>query len=471
MPPQRPRQHRRSACNRCRTYKLRCERDPSEVEGLCQRCRKTGAECTTSTSSISNTVTSAPIDPGPRLIQKDAENRTGSVSSSSYDLGTEPIPVQRRDSATTAAHAENPSPVLIHTRPLDFDLSYFTTTGDNPDSLLSPSHDKSHAIDWRDVFTESPLNDVASFHGPYTDSTPQSQVPKLTNPASSSLRQSVHTWCGSLATPLSHVEVAGFDDSNADLMSLHSHNDSDGGADVTQNYLTDILELSLRLAEDHESLQTADVYPPYRDNEPNPVETAVQRAMDRSSRFCDLLKKIVNSDRSPTSISSLGRSKTRDTKCVVLTTSVVTAYILLMRNWRLIFTYLYRLLVVRQPPPNRDLAIMPILQFGGSRVQSSSATQVAVLIELSFDMLGQIEIGLGADYWGVSGARKGSTGGQQHPSHGQESCIVKGPVAISVRDMLLTQEMVRLTEGVDELDTLSLTELADQLKSRLKDQA
>jgi len=43
---QRPRQSRRSACNRCRTYKLRCERAPVDGDS-CQRCLRTGVLCAT----------------------------------------------------------------------------------------------------------------------------------------------------------------------------------------------------------------------------------------------------------------------------------------------------------------------------------------------------------------------------------------------------------------------------------------
>lgn len=43
---QRPRQSRRSACNRCRTYKLRCERTPVDGDS-CQRCLRTGVLCAT----------------------------------------------------------------------------------------------------------------------------------------------------------------------------------------------------------------------------------------------------------------------------------------------------------------------------------------------------------------------------------------------------------------------------------------
>lgn len=45
----RPRQSRRSACDRCRMYKLRCERPPVPG-GSCDRCTGLDIICTTTTS-------------------------------------------------------------------------------------------------------------------------------------------------------------------------------------------------------------------------------------------------------------------------------------------------------------------------------------------------------------------------------------------------------------------------------------
>jgi hypothetical protein len=47
----RSRPSRRSACDRCRTYKLRCERSPLQGNS-CDRCIRTGATCTTKTTPL-----------------------------------------------------------------------------------------------------------------------------------------------------------------------------------------------------------------------------------------------------------------------------------------------------------------------------------------------------------------------------------------------------------------------------------
>jgi hypothetical protein len=47
---QKPRQSRRSACDRCRSYKLRCERSSLDAgTGDCERCIRSSASCTTTT--------------------------------------------------------------------------------------------------------------------------------------------------------------------------------------------------------------------------------------------------------------------------------------------------------------------------------------------------------------------------------------------------------------------------------------
>ncbi|GAP83765.2 hypothetical protein SAMD00023353_0501630 [Rosellinia necatrix] len=377
--------------------------------------------------------------------------------------------------------------------PLDFNLPRFIPPSDAPNALSGP--ERPHDVNWRQAFTECSPSDIEIFDTTYVDPVLSEPLPArgitgTLDPSSPSPSQPINAWCRGLATPLS-LEVAGSDDANVEFTSLRSQKDGDNQAvAIAHNYLGDVLELERQLAEDHESLRTADVYPPYADKSPNPIESAVQCAINRSSHLCELLRNIIDEDRSIASASSslpynpiLGRrGRAGNANCAVLTTSAVTAYILLVRNWRRIFICLYRLLLVGQPllggMVSSDIVIMPSLQLWGSRVQSSPATQVAVLIELSFDLLEQIETRLGAGCWGISRTRKGSGACVNHacdnrPGHAhlQAGCVLQGPVAISIRDMLLSQEMVRLAEGADELDTLPLGELAAQLKSRLQDRA
>ncbi|RYC64401.1 hypothetical protein CHU98_g1802 [Xylaria longipes] len=427
MSPQRPRQQRRSACNRCRTYKLRCERDPRQADGSCERCRKTGAECITATamttttasasssSSSSSSPASARLDPGSVHAKDDFGNNIRVISR----LAPAPAPLrphgEREESlrpgsrdlpmsmSMQAQREMQPTGRPTQARSEEANASAYSQAGmlDVGNQVRISSHalvcqearpgpDKPHNGGRREDFTASSLSDVAVFDGSYMDlmspsADPLLQELGLAHPENGPTpKQSVHDWRGSLATSLSPTEVAGFDDSYVDLVSLRSHNDSDGdgGVDVvSRNYLCDVLELSRQLAEDHESLQTADVYPPYADNAPNPVEAAVQRAVDRSSQLCELLKSIAA--RRPTSATSPSRPRSscpgrrrrgnpKNACCVVLATSLVTAYILLVRNWRLIFVHLHRLLLIRPPPPGEangggGFAILPSLQLGGFR--------------------------------------------------------------------------------------------------------
>lgn len=95
---QRSRHQRRSACNRCRTYKLRCERDPRQAEGVCERCRKSGAACTTATTATATAATSSPMS-------------TAVDANKGFSTGTRPaIPLAPAPRGASSSH-DVPRPV------------------------------------------------------------------------------------------------------------------------------------------------------------------------------------------------------------------------------------------------------------------------------------------------------------------------------------------------------------------------
>ncbi|KAI3390307.1 hypothetical protein diail_10308, partial [Diaporthe ilicicola] len=303
---------------------------------------------------------------------------------------------------------------LVRSPAFDFNFSCLVPSDESREARSDPN--KAPDVDWQEHFAESSI-DVAVFGNSYMDlvhpeagsSSPGAILPGTVNQETPSPGQIVNSGRGSLATSSSRTQVAGPDDLYMDLVSPRGREDA-VGIDVPRNYLPEVMELSSRLAEDHENLQAADVYPPYSKTSPNPIEAAIQRALERSSHLCELLKIIGAGGHSSIAsyTSSCDRRGASLACCVVLTTSLVTAYMLLMRVWRRIFVYLHRLLLESTPLPQArstdagggGLTIMPGLQLGGFRVQGSPATQVSVLIELCFDMLGRIETGLGAGCWG-----------------------------------------------------------------------
>ncbi|KAF7540750.1 hypothetical protein G7054_g1178 [Neopestalotiopsis clavispora] len=351
----------------------------------------------------------------------------------------------------------------------DFNLTCFILSEDGQEARADP--DKPPELNWQESSTESSsLGDISNFDSHYTEPSPQVleyiDSAQLTDPSS---WQSPHSSRESdITTPLSLQENGSLNGCPNDHAKRHESGDSVVNAPLGSS-LCGVLELSRQLAEDHEILQKGDVYPPYAKNTPNPLKTAVQRALNRSSHFCELLKNIEAENlfhggrNGPESLDSPASSC-----CAILTTSLVTSFILLARIWRRIFIYLHRLLLGTPTLSASEMdcfTIIPCLQLGGFRVQSSLATQVAVLIDLSFDMVGQIETSLGAGRWGLlGGSGQGATaeGRQQQP-------VIDGPVTSSIRDMLLSQEKMTSCAG-DKLDALPLRELATQLKSQLSKQ-
>lgn len=161
--------------------------------------------------------------------------------------------------------------------------------------------------------------------------------------------------------------------------------------------------------------------------------------------------------------------KSRD---IVLTTTLITTYIILTRSWHQVFLNLYDILTL---PSLKHTTIshilsLPILQLGGLHVlQNNPQLQIAVLLEISASMIQNIE-----SYLGV-----GSDGGQQ-PSLNMD------PVSVSIREALLSQEMLRIyacnsnngrsrglntsngEEGQSHLEGLSWREVMNEVKKRLQ---
>ncbi|RYP48607.1 hypothetical protein DL768_005527 [Monosporascus sp. mg162] len=281
--------------------------------------------------------------------------------------------------------------------------------------------------------------------------------------------------------------------------------------EVSANPLKDVLALCTELVDEFNTLRNS--APPLSGpDDPHKIGRAVQRALSGTSRLSDIFKDMAMTEAGPgqegttnmgrtQSWSPLrrgaeglltaagldsgplaagsehqnhaeGRGRLYCVTCtghtnttgihrgpdILLSTSLVTAYILLLRTWRLIYSWFHRLLTSDSPTESRLLLSLPSLELGGFRVQRSPSIQIAALLELSSSMLQAVETRLGI---GNHDAQVNA----EKCHHSKSSVLGTNPVAISIRDTLLSQEVLRAgTE--DNLGNLSLTELMAEVKKQ-----
>ncbi|KAI1076747.1 hypothetical protein F5B20DRAFT_309621 [Whalleya microplaca] len=437
-------QSRRSACDRCRNYKLRCER--VSIQGnSCERCLKTGAICVTTTPSGFDSRSIR----GPHASPRNSSNLQRGIISSRDN--------QTRESNQLQMDLDMDSPP--YPSPIDLTLSNFSFN-ENPSSQPTASKQNEHVR--RESLASSPFGELAEF----SDST------------------------------------VGFTSTSEGT-----------GSENRSNFLRDLLELCASLVDDHDILQSNGPCMPYTDA-PSPIETAVQHALSRTSRFSDILKAMLAAETAPLqqrdndigprqgrsslpvannalptpftasgpqsrqgdsdhlshseytinpaytstseSTNTIQRRKVQD---ITLTTTLVTTYVLTMRAWRTIFSQINRLLLTTPPGTNRRQLMLPSLQLGGIPLQNNSSLKILVLLELSSSMLQVIETCLGIN---------NSTGYASAPDTRQVDrlALSMDPVSVSIRETLLSQEMLR-SASEDGFGGLSLKGIMDEVKSHL----
>ncbi|KAK6064316.1 hypothetical protein SCUP515_11845 [Seiridium cupressi] len=140
-------------------------------------------------------------------------------------------------------------------------------------------------------------------------------------------------------------------------------------------------------------------------------------------------------------------------------TTLVNAYILLIRVWRGIYRQLHRTLVSGSRGFTNELLVLPSLHLGGFAVGCSPIIQISVLLELSSGMIKRIEKPLCIG--GIIGL--GPVAGYPHEDLGGW-CVKMDSMAVSLRETLLSQEGFRVAmEG-----GLSLKGIMGQVRAQLE---
>lgn len=121
----------------------------------------------------------------------------------------------------------------------------------------------------------------------------------------------------------------------------------------------------------------------------------------------------------------------------LLIVNVMTTYVYLVRSCQGVFTRLYNALEMSPSADFSSILNLPSLQFGEFQLQNNLAIQVKVLIELISSMLLRIEETLGISQSTLS-KRASLTETQSY-----RLSILNDPIAVSVREIILSQERMQ----------------------------
>ena len=124
----------------------------------------------------------------------------------------------------------------------------------------------------------------------------------------------------------------------------------------------------------------------------------------------------------------------------LLIVNLVTTYVCLLRTCRAVFARLYHALLMAPTSEVNSLISLPGLQFGNFPLENNLAIQVRVLIELTSGMLLRISNALGINPASVIGGSS-SPRPSEDPEH--RLPFLSDPVAISIREIILSQEMMQ----------------------------
>lgn len=264
----------------------------------------------------------------------------------------------------------------------------------------------------------------------------------------------------------------------------------------------DLIKLSLELVEDQHIIETQApldaVNPPPHECPPAEQSRFINRVLNQSSRFWDILKNMslaaesqrrrtgspshsntssnasssgfngnVNGNNLPSNggssegsiDSNIWRAWTRDTGSTrdldlylasalsprvdhILVVNLVMTYVYLVRSCRAVFVRLLQALEITPTAESRSPLRLPSLQFGDFQLENNLAIQVKVLVEMMTGMLLRIGNTLGISPAGVVVPCDGSAS----PPAEDRDCrlpFMSDPVAISLREIILSQERLQ----------------------------
>ncbi|KAJ2987894.1 hypothetical protein NUW58_g4261 [Xylaria curta] len=445
---QRAKPSRRSACDRCRDYKLRCDR-PSRGADSCERCLKNNAVCVTTLIGAGSGQMELP--------RWDSNSILTSLDPSSLQrpMGGPEDTINLDPTGTTPWNQHSNDPSLL----TNIHNEYTGTIGTNMNNIDT-------GLDF-----DMAMADFAFDTQPVADSNRS--------------KQQVHVSQASF-TPSAFEHLTYIDDPAANYPASVSEPSGRGSASTSSkatSSLKDLSALNIKLVDDGEELNKI-----YSDSEsamPFPaMETAIRCALSRTSRLSQIFKELaaystINSETDSLRVSlfdqniSEGLADLRQTGSqlkssagcqnndLLLMATLMTTYILLARNWRVI---LLRLSLLIKKTPSEKVAglapVLPTLQLGEFQFRANTCVQTGALLDLIAANLEVFEIYLGID------SDTGEDGTNSRTGQVERLAISKDPACVLIRETLLAQERLGDTSKLGSGE-LSLRELISQISGHL----
>lgn len=255
-----------------------------------------------------------------------------------------------------------------------------------------------------------------------------------------------------------------------------------GESQLNKSY-KDLLRLNLDLMEDEEVLQKQTASTSCdRQRDPQAAlsteDNLISRVLRRTSRFWEILSNIAtipegksrtasdanfNGDGSRMSRQHSWQMKSPNTLIIV---HLITTYVSLIRICRAVFQHLYHVFQVIPSDQVGTVLNLPSLQLGEFQMENNLTIQVQALIELSCSMLLRIEEALGISTASGPGLGRDGVSTKTLETHHCRNSIMRDPVAVSLREIILSQE--RLHNAANEAGSPSLQVVMDNLKILLQ---
>lgn len=329
--------NRRSACDRCRGHKLRCERLATSLQ--CRRCLKAHANC----------VTSAALKSGrpAHLYMQNEEHVTDQL-----DVDAIPIDVQLRNQEVSLTFPTPPSTDLA--RALESDTTIRNEMIDM-DMFGSPSALHSFDVTWADLFEQR------------SNSAHNGEVqPGDTGNAHS--RRNLPS------------------DKNLDLMKRLG--------ELQIKILTD-----LETVKSCETAGNCPSTPTVTESGQN-SNYLIGHMLDNSTTLLGILDCFQPLSQANTPVSdgdgtNAGKSDDRPYCDTPLMLSLISCYVSLVRIYRTILSCIYDSLPFFLGPSGPKCELFPGLDLGGFRLATRIDLQILILLQVSEDMLDRIEVKLG----------------------------------------------------------------------------
>ncbi|KAJ5827798.1 hypothetical protein N7447_004561 [Penicillium robsamsonii] len=502
---------RRFACDRCRTYKLRCERHPISGAGNgCERCVKARLICKTTTPT-NKTAARAPASTSHHGTE--SEPWGGDRSQTAGPIHTPlrqslPRPPSANCQHTTVPRSNSPNTLSDTSTEQGFvnPMHLIWPTVSPPQRSLHPAADKQN--DGADM-------DHCDMRGPELMGLEADQDKVNTTDFMMVDFSCNDNSSGATTSPdqQDNMAMAG-STGRTDVFNLSSQSHV---LDDMQSPLKDSMNFCAALIEEYHSFKHAHRDPPH-DCSSKLIERSIQTALDHTSRLLKILENLTvaeapshrrqisrqNTDdgsSSPASAfdggissnlparsqqsqetlmqgsmptthaahagsgcnDSISSISSKHESCdVLLMTTLVTSYVYLIRIWRSVFSLLHRHLLLPTTPGHTRLLLLPSLQLGGFRILNSPSIQIRVLFELRTDLFQRIEGILGIGSAGAYGRY-----GEDREQKGQVLCV--NPFAGLIRETLLHQEQMRAATE-DGTGDLSLKDITTKVKRLLDSQ-